>query len=283
MQNSPHLAASSGGKLPLQWRKTEVRIIRCSLKTFVDGDPQHEPALSLAMTSPFRAKRFGILISTLLLSGGIGLLLHFGGCVVVSSDPLPEHTQVAVVLGGSIRGIVARRNEAMRLLQQGLADRVLMSIPEWGYWGEYLPEAAHRFFENKYGPTAAGRVVFCEMHDDVDSTADEALALRECLEKREWRSILVITSKLPHPPGPNDLEDNAGQGGSPLRALDLWRSGWGLRTGGLVAEEALCQDVVVGSHKAGVDRRCRNREWKIVSGVLLLLPSQNLGADHNLR
>jgi uncharacterized SAM-binding protein YcdF (DUF218 family) len=122
------------------------------------------------------------------------LLLLAGGFLLEASDPLPSHAQVGVVLEGSIRGEVARRDEVMRLLQQGRVDQVILGVANRGYWGQSIPEIARRYFEDTYGPSDAQRVAFCTMPEDVDSTADEAKVLAKCLNQGGWRSAIIVTS-----------------------------------------------------------------------------------------
>lgn len=127
-----------------------------------------------------------------LLAGALILLLHYGGDLLVAGDPLPSHAQVAVALNGSIAGYIARRAEAMRLLESGAADHVMMSLPAGSYWGENIPEVAQRYFAERYGPSLARKVAYCV--NSGDSTIEEAAALRKCLEQEEWRRIIVVTS-----------------------------------------------------------------------------------------
>jgi uncharacterized SAM-binding protein YcdF (DUF218 family) len=123
---------------------------------------------------------------------GLASLLCFGGYLLVASEPLPQHAQVAVMLDGSLAGVRARRAEAMRLLGEGKVDQVMLSLGETTYWGESLPEVAHRYLTKQYGPALADQVVVCIA--EVSSTAEEAEALRPCLEQHGWRSIIVVTS-----------------------------------------------------------------------------------------
>ncbi len=120
------------------------------------------------------------------------LLLRFGGDILVHTDPLPHHADVAVVLNGSAPGVRARTQGAVRLLEQGVVDYVMASVPPTTYWGESVPEVAHHYFAEHFGPQVADRVVFCVAN--THSTIQEAGALRECLESRGWRNVIVVTS-----------------------------------------------------------------------------------------
>lgn len=132
-----------------------------------------------------------IIIIAVILGAGI-LLLHFGGDLLVKTDPLPAHAPVAVVLNGSIAGVLARTAGGVRLLQAGVVDHLMLSVPALSYWGESVPEVANRFFEKHFGTSVASRVVYCV--SDADSTHEEAEALRQCLERQGWRTVIVVTS-----------------------------------------------------------------------------------------
>ena len=127
-----------------------------------------------------------IVIITSLLLGGRKLL--------VSSDPLPARVDAAVVLQGSITGEKVRIAGAMNLLQQGIADRVLLSVPQESYWGESIPPVAQGYLEKNYGPALSARVDFCETDASVDSTEAEARVLNHCIAEHPWHSIVVVTS-----------------------------------------------------------------------------------------
>jgi len=138
-------------------------------------------------------RRLGWVAGTFLaFLGGIALLLRYGGEALVTEEPLPTHAQVAVMLDGSLEGVVARRAEVMALLGEGKVDHALLSVPVSTYWGESVPEVARRFLEARYGAALAERVTFCP--NVTDSTAEEAEVLRSCLEQQGWRSIVVVTS-----------------------------------------------------------------------------------------
>jgi uncharacterized SAM-binding protein YcdF (DUF218 family) len=131
-------------------------------------------------------------IIAVLLACAAVLVLRYAGDLLVASDPLPAHAQVAVALNGSITGYVARRAEAVRLLQTGVVDHVMMSLPPSSYWGENIPNVAQHYFSERYGPKIAQKVVYCV--NSANSTIEEAAALRQCLEQEDWRKIIVVTS-----------------------------------------------------------------------------------------
>jgi DUF218 domain len=120
--------------------------------------------------------------------------LRWGGDLLVSSNPLPAHVDAAVILQGSIVGERARLAGAMSLLQQGIPNRVLLSVPRESYWGASIPPMARGYLEKNYGSEAAAKVDFCETGADVNSTEEEARALDACVHQHGWQSIAVVTS-----------------------------------------------------------------------------------------
>lgn len=121
-------------------------------------------------------------------------LLLWGTRLLIAPDRLPGRVDAALVLQGSATAENPRIAGAMDLLQQGIADRALLSIPKESYWGQEVPPIARSFLERIYGPNLAGRVEFCETGPDVDSTVQEAQVLRACLLDHHWQSIVVVTS-----------------------------------------------------------------------------------------
>lgn len=119
-------------------------------------------------------------------------ILVFGGRLLVVEDPLPDRATVVVVLNGSSAANEARQTEAMRLLRNGRAEYVLLSIGAVSYWGEWVPDLARRYLRERYGRDVADKIHLCEMN--TDSTAEEAMELRECMEKNGWRSAVIVTS-----------------------------------------------------------------------------------------
>jgi hypothetical protein len=127
-----------------------------------------------------------------LILATIGLVLRFGGYLLVGRDPLPAHAQAAVALSASLNERMARETEAVRLVRDGLTDYALLSIPQVNYWGEPAPELARHYLDRTYPPAIASRIFLCV--EDANSTIEEALVLRRCLEDHGWRSVIVVTS-----------------------------------------------------------------------------------------
>ena len=121
-------------------------------------------------------------------------LLRWGGDLLISSDPEPQHVVAAIVLQGSIVAEKVRIAGALNLLQRGIADRALLSVPQESYWGESVPPAARSYLERTYGKDLAARVDFCETSADVDSTVQEAQALGPCIQEHHWHSVVIVTS-----------------------------------------------------------------------------------------
>jgi uncharacterized SAM-binding protein YcdF (DUF218 family) len=121
-------------------------------------------------------------------------LLRWGGDLLVSTDSLPAHVDAAVVLQGSSIGERVRLAGAMSLLQRGIPNRVLLSVPRESYWGASVPPMARSYLEKNYGSEAANKVDFCETGADVNSTEEEARALGVCAHQHGWQSIVVVTS-----------------------------------------------------------------------------------------
>jgi hypothetical protein len=121
-------------------------------------------------------------------------LLRWGGDLLIATDPAPGHVDAAIVLQGSIAAEKVRIAGAIHWLQQGVADRVLLSVPKESYWGQPIPPVARSYFERTYGSETAARVDFCETSGEVNSTVQEAQALYSCMQEHHWHSIMVVTS-----------------------------------------------------------------------------------------
>lgn len=121
-------------------------------------------------------------------------LLRWGGNLLIASDTTPPHVDAAIVLQGSITAQRVRIAGAIGLLQRGVADRALLSVPKEGYWGQVLLPIARSYLERNYGTELSSRVDFCQTDEDVDSTIQEAQAIGRCIREHNWQSIVVVTS-----------------------------------------------------------------------------------------
>lgn len=125
---------------------------------------------------------------------GIALLLRFGGYILFVKDPIPQHAEVAVMLAGGDSAEDVRLAGALKMLQEGRVDHVMLSVGRAYFMGEWLPDLLRRYVDKAYGLEIARKVVLCEVSNEVDSTAEEAAALRGCLVAHGWRSVIVVTS-----------------------------------------------------------------------------------------
>jgi hypothetical protein len=121
-------------------------------------------------------------------------LLRWGGELLIAGDSTPAHVDAAIVLQGSIAAESVRIGGAIDLLQRGVADRVLVSVPKESYWGQSVPPIARSYLERNYGRDLATRVDFCETSGDVNSTAQEAQAIGPCIQQHHWQSVVIVTS-----------------------------------------------------------------------------------------
>jgi uncharacterized SAM-binding protein YcdF (DUF218 family) len=147
-----------------------------------------------SLKPPSKSSRRWALWFLLLLLGFLFGMLRWGGYLLTASDPLPAHVDAAVVLQGSTVGETARLSGAMNLLQRGVADRILLSIPKESYWGEPMMPAVRNYIARNYDSERAANVDFCETGPDVNSTAQEAIAVNDCIRSHDWKSIMVVTS-----------------------------------------------------------------------------------------
>jgi len=120
--------------------------------------------------------------------------MFLGGALLISERPPTEHANGAVVLQGSIEGQKVRIAGAIGLLQQGIVDSVLLSVPKESYWGQSIPPVARRYLERTYGADVAAHIDFCETGATVNSTAEEMKALAPCIRDHRWQSMVVVTS-----------------------------------------------------------------------------------------
>jgi uncharacterized SAM-binding protein YcdF (DUF218 family) len=121
-------------------------------------------------------------------------LLVWGGNLLISREPVPQHVDAAIVLQGSIAAQKVRLAGAIDLLQRGVASRALLSVPKESYWGQSIPPVARSYLERNFGNNMAARVDFCETSDDVNSTVQEVQALSPCIREHQWHSLVVVTS-----------------------------------------------------------------------------------------
>lgn len=133
------------------------------------------------------------------LAAGIGalilliLVLRYGGHVLVVDDPLPDHSDVAIVLFGGEDAVDARLSGAADLLRRGRVSNVMISVGAVRYYGVWLPDLVRDYVRHQYGADTARSVWICE--GLADSTAEEMIYLEGCL-RPEWESAVVVTSNF---------------------------------------------------------------------------------------
>lgn len=158
---------------------------------------RNEKRITLTDTNARTHFRRSHLIAIVVLALAIAtlvVLLHWGGEMLVASDPLPSHADVGVVLQGSAEGERVRLSGAMHLAQEGVIGEVLVSIPRESYWGQSIPPVARQYIERTYGPGLSNRTEFCETGPEVNSTEQEAAVLSACIRQGGWQSVVVVTS-----------------------------------------------------------------------------------------
>jgi uncharacterized SAM-binding protein YcdF (DUF218 family) len=121
-------------------------------------------------------------------------ILIFGDRFLISPRPPTGPVDGAVVLQGSVEGEKVRIAGAVKLLQQGIAPRALLSVPKESFWGEPIPPVARAYLDRTYGQDLASHIDFCETDADTNSTASEMEALTPCIRQHHWQSIIVVTS-----------------------------------------------------------------------------------------
>lgn len=143
------------------------------------------PRRSCCLTS------IGSLTLLLLFLAGLAILLEtallaIGGFLIIA-DPLEKAQAVAVLSGGGM----PRMEEAARLYQEGYAQiYILTETGESlaGYNIDYIEQLKLEAIHLGIPPTA---IRVTEQH--ADSTYDEAVALRQLMEREFINSCLVIT------------------------------------------------------------------------------------------
>jgi uncharacterized SAM-binding protein YcdF (DUF218 family) len=121
-------------------------------------------------------------------------VLIFGDRLLISPRPPIGTVNGVVVLQGSFEGERARIAGAVKLLQQGIAPRALLSVPHVSFWGESIPPIARAYLERTYGQDWGSHIDFCETDADTNSTDSEMQALTPCIRQHHWQSIVVVTS-----------------------------------------------------------------------------------------
>lgn len=135
---------------------------------------------------------FGWLFAAVVLV--VVFFLAFGSSLLIAIGPPAEHVDAAIVLQGSVLGEKVRTAGAMKMLQEGTAERVVLSVPHESYWGQSIPAVARPYLERVFGPALAARVDFCETGEQVNSTLEEAKSILPCIREHRWHNIAIVTS-----------------------------------------------------------------------------------------
>lgn len=165
---------------PAESETTPRRSIRFSLTSRARG------------TKKARAVRWTLAVVLMFLVLLLGVL-KWGAFILIADDRLPPTVEGAVVLQGSVLGQEARIAGAVRLFKQGVTPRILLSVPKESYWGQPIAPLAHDYLQRIYGEDVVNHIEFCETFN-VDSTEEEAKALLECIDQRNWHNVAVVTS-----------------------------------------------------------------------------------------
>lgn len=121
----------------------------------------------------------------ILLAGHRPILRGLGKALVVD-EPLTAADAILVLGGGG----GSRHDRAVALYQQGLAPLVISSGDEIE-----LPGFAHTYAEYgaEYMIARGVPANAVQVQNDVTSTREEALAMRQLAEQRGYRALLIVT------------------------------------------------------------------------------------------
>lgn len=146
-----------------------------------------------APASPTRRRRTLLVVALVGALLMLLLVLRFGGRFLVLDDPLPEHSDVAIVLFGGEQSVSARLAGAMDLLRRGRVSKVMISVGAVRYYGAWLPDLVRQHVQGEYGRGSAENVIVCEGF--AESTVEEMGVLEGCL-RSEWRSVVIVSSNF---------------------------------------------------------------------------------------
>ncbi len=121
-------------------------------------------------------------------------LMRWGSDLLIASEPAPGHVDAAIVLQGSVAAEKARiagsdQSVAARRCRPGLAER-----SEGIFLGPGDPAGCPRLSGTELRWRSGRSRRFCETGGEVNSTLQEAQALRPCIHEHHWQSIVIVTS-----------------------------------------------------------------------------------------
>jgi uncharacterized SAM-binding protein YcdF (DUF218 family) len=129
----------------------------------------------------------GLLVLIIVLIAGAYVLLRGAGAYLIYADDL-EPSDVIVILSG---GTESRMNEALSLYKDGYGKiLVLTETGEQTEGYEYLNSFDMRIQLMNNG-VPSGNIMITDL--TVNTTVDEAVAVRDLMQNRQYRSAIVVT------------------------------------------------------------------------------------------
>ena len=129
----------------------------------------------------------GLLLLIVTLVAGAYILLRAAGAYLIYADEL-QPADVIVVLSG---GTDSRMNEALRLYKEDYAKIIVLTeTGEQTEGYEYLNSFDMRIQLINNG-IPSGNIMITDL--TVNTTVDEAVAIRDLMQNRQFRSAIVVT------------------------------------------------------------------------------------------
>ena len=129
----------------------------------------------------------GLLLLIVTLVAGAYILLRAAGAYLIYADEL-QPADVIVVLSG---GTDSRMNEALRLYKEDYAKIIVLTeTGEQTEGYEYLNSFDMRIQLINNG-VPSGNIMITDL--TVNTTVDEAVAIRDLMQNRQFRSAIVVT------------------------------------------------------------------------------------------
>jgi len=133
---------------------------------------------------------FGLLLLLVCLAAGVYVLLRAAGAYLIYADELAP-ADVIVVLSG---GTESRMNEALSIYKEDYADIFVLTETGEQIEGieqvEYLNSFDMRIQLMNNG-VPGGNIIITDL--SVNTTVDEAVAVRDIMQNRQYKSAIVVT------------------------------------------------------------------------------------------